>query len=318
MKPATIRSILISVWLLSAPRVLAWNDCGHMAIAALAFDRLTPAARAQAADLLRRNPDYSEWIKNVEPGARERVAFMRAATWADAIRSDPSYRDSDRRPPHDASGYGYREKRLHRTWHYINTPLSADGTAVRAAAEPNLHTQLVRLRAGLRAPRSADERSFSLVWLLHLVGDAHQPLHAAARFSRDFPHGDQGGNAVVLCERTCDRNLHGFWDAALCTTEKPPAIRRLIAALPKVPPAQAAVLDEAVWLRESHVLARDVAYAAPVGADADSKRLDERYKTAARTTAKQRTALAGARLANVLNEALIERNAARNSKLHSR
>ncbi|WP_375779209.1 S1/P1 nuclease [Bradyrhizobium sp. ma5] len=51
--------------------------------------------------------------------------------------------------------------------------------------------------AALPASSSAsdDVRSYDLVWILHLVGDAHKPLHAAARYTLQIPHGDAGGNA---------------------------------------------------------------------------------------------------------------------------
>ncbi|MGR9180456.1 S1/P1 nuclease (plasmid) [Rhizobium leguminosarum] len=64
-------------------------------------------------------------------------------------------------------------------------------------ADPvNLLTQIQTLTAGLPSSSGLPDnvRSYDLVWLLHLVGDAHQPLHATARFSQAHKHGDQGGN----------------------------------------------------------------------------------------------------------------------------
>ncbi|MGH8291065.1 MAG: hypothetical protein ACREV7_19005, partial [Steroidobacteraceae bacterium] len=93
-KPARIaRGILlgVSLALLTAPTALAWNDFGHRVAAAAAYPRLTPAVRAQVGRLLRLNPDYGRWIAGVPAARREEVAFIEAATWADAIKGDGTH-----------------------------------------------------------------------------------------------------------------------------------------------------------------------------------------------------------------------------------
>src|SRR4029079_8594955 len=81
--------------LASAPTARAWNDFGHMEVAAVAFRNLSSKARKRAAQLLKMNPSYANWVVGAAPGDEDRIAFMRAATWADAIKSDPSYRADD-------------------------------------------------------------------------------------------------------------------------------------------------------------------------------------------------------------------------------
>lgn len=56
-------------------------------------------------------------------------------------------------------------------------------------------------------------RSFMIRFLLHIVGDVHQPLHSSALFSPEFPDGDQGGNLFKITYKTYDE-LHALWDAA--------------------------------------------------------------------------------------------------------
>src|SRR5439155_1554275 len=62
------------------------------------------------------------------------------------------------------------------------------------------------------------EKAVSLCWLLHLVGDLHQPLHAATLLSEAYPTGDQGGNALAVVDASqTPMNLHSFWDQLLDT-----------------------------------------------------------------------------------------------------
>ena len=64
-------------------------------------------------------------------------------------------------------------------------------------------------------PAGRGKRAIHLAWIFHLVGDVHQPLHAASRVTdrRDEREGDRGGNGFGLDE--WNRNLHAFWDGAL-------------------------------------------------------------------------------------------------------
>jgi hypothetical protein len=58
-------------------------------------------------------------------------------------------------------------------------------------------------------------KSYDLVWLIHLVGDAHHPLHATSRFTAADP-GDNGGNAeTVTPANAANESLHAFWDGLL-------------------------------------------------------------------------------------------------------
>src|SRR5690606_2100980 len=275
-----------------------------MAIAALAYPQLTAAARQRIDTLLKHNPDYAVWVRDIDSAERERVAFMRAATWPDAIKGKRDYRDAPRqREGATGAGSGYRDRYLHRGWHYINTPYSPDGTPVRRARTPNLLTQLDALIETLQAPSLDDEtRSHHLVWVLHLVGDAHQPLHAIARVTRDLPDGDQGGNAIAVCGRRCDRDLHGFWDGVLGNSRKPEVVLRALSQFGKPAAQRVAELDPEHWIAESADLARRVAYAPPVPTTAESVTLSKRYKAEARAAAQQQAAVAGTRLARLLNQ----------------
>jgi len=294
-----------------------------MEVAAVAYGQLTPAAKKRAAVLLRLNPSYPNWIVGVKKAARDRVAFLRAATWADAIKNDGSvHTDKDDKPnlPTATRNDGYDKDPLrHRYWHYINRPFSPDGTALVDAAPPNAQTQIALFRSVLATPGGDDGvKSYDLSWLLHLVGDVHQPLHCVARFEKDNPGGDQGGNLVTITGNVspaiCDdprycpypptNELHAFWDVltgeSYCVAE----VEAGAAALPKTKPTstKAKILDEAVWVQEGVDLAQSKVYVAPIGVGKGPFTVDAAYEKAAGALARERISLAGVRLANLLND----------------
>jgi hypothetical protein len=303
------RTILLPLCLalLGAPAALAWNDFGHRVVAAAAWPHLHPAVRAQVSRLLELNPDYPRWIAGVPAARRAQIAFIQAAVWADAIKGDGRHRfDGDRpRGPDAARNIGYSDPLEHRYWHFIDQPFSSDHTPLRSAARPNIETELVALQRTLRSSRaSAALKSYDLVWIEHLVGDAHQPLHAVSRFTRALPKGDAGGNFIALCRPPCRRNLHGFWDDVLGRSQSPTAAIRYAAALPAPDPRLAAIASPRRWLEESARIAEQEVYAAPIGEGRGPYRLDAAYRRQALAVARVEAALAGARLALVLNRDL--------------
>lgn len=290
-------------------RASAWNDFGHMIAAAIAFDHLTPNVRTNVDALLRLNPSYHEWVAGIAEQDKSKVAFMRAATWPDMIKIDIRYTNDGNLPngPDAGRNIGYADKFMHRYWHFIDIPFSADGTALPAPDSPNAQTQIVAFREALRDSGASDElRSYDLVWLLHLVGDVHQPLHTITRFTQKQPNGDKGGNDVKVCitATDCGGKLHRFWDDLLGTSEDYKTAVTTANTLEPVEPKLAAIPDEAIWIEESFLAAKQTAYATPIGSGEGPYNLNETYKAAARKVAERRIALAGIRLAHLLNEAL--------------
>jgi hypothetical protein len=289
-------------------RVWAWDDEGHMMVAAIAWKYLDDAHRARVGQLLKLNPDYEQWTAGVAPSERAEVAFVSAATWPDAIKSDPGYVLDGQKPPAGLSGgqnIGYQDHLQHRYWHYIDIPLSADGTPTVPPVQPNAQTQIELFESSIASAGVPDDvKSYDLVWLEHLVGDMHQPLHATSRFSHQLPDGDRGGNLVALCIKPCRDELHAFWDNVLGTDRRASVAISAAARITAPPQAAAAISDDTTWLQESLQAARDYAYAPPIGPGAGPYTLDEHYKQGALTEARQRVALAGARLAHLINTKL--------------
>jgi hypothetical protein len=211
MKTATA---LLLALLVIASTMPAWNATGHKIISAMVYDRLTPAARARVDDLIRAHPDYqSHFLRDVPadatPAAKARAAFINASLWPDQIRDDPRFYNDDRADAKPTPTLpGFPDMGRHVTWHYISIPFTQDGTPLRDAPTPNAVTEITRLSNVVGTP--GDGAVYALPWLIHLVEDLHNPLHAVARFSQDNLNGDRGGNLIFV---EPGRNLHAFWDA---------------------------------------------------------------------------------------------------------
>lgn len=312
-----------------ASPALAWDDFGHMTVAYLAYQKLTPAARARANALIKLNPYYDRWAAAVPVGLdKDTVIFMLASLWADEIKGDTAFisdgSSGGNRPdgsPDPTRNTGYDDTLMHKYRHFIDTPFSTDGTATTSfqIPSPNAQDSIALFRAVLASGDADPKKSYDLTWILHLVGDIHQPLHAITRLSNALPQGDDGGNKVALNCSGCPAQLHKFWDDVLGVTTKlitPPeekglpdeaSIRAIIAFAKRVgrPKASlAAKSSEAVWAQESFSAAEQTVYPGLVANSDGSSTLTAAYQKAARALAKKRVALAGARLANLLNSGL--------------
>jgi hypothetical protein len=300
----TLITVILAGVLLSTSRVWAWDGDGHMQVAEIAWQHLTAASRARVSELLKLNPNYDTWIAKASVAKRPQVAFVMAATWPDFIKTARGYtNDTDTPPPGPTSSQniGYSDHLQHRYWHFIDTPFSTDGTALVPPVAPNARTQIELFTAAISSHASDDIKSYDLVWLEHLVGDVHQPLHATSRFSADLPRGDRGGNAVALCARPCKNELHAFWDKVLGTSKSPITAIKAADELAAPAAAKARIADDHVWITESFEAAKQFVYAPPVGPGAGPYTLDAAYKSQAKTEAKDRVELAGVRLANLIN-----------------
>jgi hypothetical protein len=314
-------ALLLAVLATAAP-VHAWNSFGHMEVAYLAYQKLTPATKARVWTLLQLNPDFPTWESTIPAGTtdadKQLMVFMIASIWADEIKGVAPYKnrftDED---PHNvnvpdgttsAQNIGYTDLFRHRYWHFIDRPFSRDGTPLPPVPQPNALTQIIAFRAVLSSAGANELKSYDLVWLLHLVGDVHQPLHCTTRIESGAPDGDQGGNAVK-CPNCIPGygELHGFWDDVLGTTGDNPDYQSVMAAAKKLPKpiaGKARTKDADVWITEGIAYAKSTVYKAPILAGHGPFTLTDKYKAAAKALARQRVALAGARLGNLLNQEL--------------
>jgi hypothetical protein len=300
---------------LSGP-ALAWNDRGHMTVAYIAYKQLTPTAHDRVNALLKLNPKYNDWSATVDkeaPGAlpddKNLMIFMIAATWADGIKRDATYTQdgsqNGNRPdgsPDPGKNTGYDDLLMHKYWHFIDRPFTTDGTALPAIPTPNAQERIALFRMVLASSSADPLKSYDLTWLLHLVADVHQPLHASTRVSSTDPDGDSGGNLVKLSCTSCE--LHAFWDDLLGTSNNLKTVVKAARKLPAAEAALAAKSDEKDWIAESFMESQQTVYASPIAAGNGPFTLTASYKKNAGELAKLRVELAGARLANLLNTEL--------------
>ena len=303
------KAILLCALVVSAQSgALAWHDTGHMIVAQVAYTRLTPAAKAKV-DALFAPPQ----------GTRRPLIYLCAgyymadtcekiydpvtiAVWMDDFRGDSL-------------------NSMYDNWHYVDYPFY-DGVPEGGKAGPEPENALARINwaiNSLREGAGSPKREAELTgFLYHLVGDIHQPLHATARVTAAHPDGDAGGNLFKLSMPQEPRvtNLHTFWDAAggafgYQSPKRPldaagkDRIRTLAEAVMKDYPAdsmpEAANLDPHDWAMESFNLARTVTYKNITEGSAPS----QSYTEATQKLTRKRLALAGYRLAGVLNKLFV-------------
>jgi hypothetical protein len=307
---------LLLITLGAAAPSFAWNDRGHMTVAYIAYKQLNSHARERVDALLKLNPSYADWVATIDkqvPSASKEdknlMIFMLAATWPDKIKGDKAYKSdgSDRgnRPdgsPDPARNTGYDDFLMHKYWHFIDTPFSTDGTPLPAIPIPNAQERIGVFRTVLASNSSDALKSYDLVWLIHIVGDIHQPLHTTTRVSSAEPQGDAGGNTVKLSCAKCE--LHFFWDDLLGTGNDLKTVEKAARKIPKADRSLVAKMDEQIWVSEGYQTARQFVYVSPVEVGNGPFTLTPAYKKTAGKVAKQRVALAGARLAKIFNDEL--------------
>lgn len=292
-----LRLLIAALLFIGATRVHAWGDKGHEVIALIAWHYLSPAKRDAVGTLLQRD--------NREPTA---AGFADAATWADA------YRDADR------NGDKLRYEQTRR-WHYINLnvgnanlklgnadiaracygspPPTPQQRAADGPAKACIVDKIEQFARALNSQQTAaDERVLALKFLIHLLGDLHQPLHVS-------DNNDSGGNEVRVTARGLKRGtLHGYWDNGVVRPlgRKPEAIaRRLIAQTDQSQIRAWRRGTPREWALETFAVARDTAYGElPPPDAAGAHALDESYTAAAKIAAAHQLMQAGVRLAWLL------------------
>lgn len=265
--------ILLFAWVTTlASWAGAWGPTGHEVVAHLAERNLSSRARARLAELL---------------GARESLASI--ATWADDIR---------------------KERPETKRWHFIDIENDARTRRPDVARFCPNHDCVVdqidiaRQRlADAKLPRPA--RAEALRFLVHFVGDLHQPLHCA-------DDDDRGGNEKRLLVPGAENGvikLHAYWDNLLATESREDA-RALAERLDRSTSKRERALwqsgSTADWAWEGYLLARRLIYADfKHGRTRRPVPLPARYRTTEpRKLVDTQLARAGIRLAALLNAAL--------------
>jgi hypothetical protein len=247
----------------------AWGAKAHRVIARLAQDQLGPGAAAAVARLLAGEPDPT---------------LAGVAYWADELRET-----------------GTDLGRATAAWHYVNF---ADGTCrykpARDCPDGNCVVAAIDRQSAILADaaRPDAERAQALKFLVHLVGDVHQPLHAGRG-------SDWGGNKVQLSYRGEGWNLHSAWDRLLPARRDldPAAHAAFLRAQPPLPPdaTRGSARRAADWAEESCRIVESPGFY-PAGHKLRDAYLDDQLPVAER-----RMREAARRLADLVDESLAPR-----------
>jgi hypothetical protein len=297
-KPITLAFLFT---LLMVVRGFAWSGPGHMVIAAEAYRQLSPALQARVTEILKSHPDYAKWLTSNAKAENAMdlplYIFMRASTWPDEIRR----------------GGGADSQYDHPHWHYIDYPLRPPTFPMEPAPSPDddVLYGVAQCEKFLSDPATAPElKAVYLSYLIHLVGDMHQPLHCCSLFTDAYPRGDKGGNDFYVMPASRGIRLHSLWDQLLGSRIHPQTQLNDAVRIESEHPRNS--LPELTkdttpksWSLESRQLAIDVAYLHGElkggTSEETAQPLPAGYTKTAKTVAEKQAALAGDRLADEIS-----------------
>jgi hypothetical protein len=279
--------------MLLAKPAFCWWETGHQVVARIAAAHLTPTARTRVARILN-VPDNPDAIAN---------ALAAASTWADETKKDTN------------TG----------SWHYIDLAIQDKKSDMLERCKDNncvtARIRLFALQLSSHTPSGPSSELDALRYLVHFVGDIHQPLHAIS-------DADLGGN----CEHVdppvdTAKNLHALWDGVIVNAVNP-SDRELAADLDRnlasfSPSARAELSagNQDDWAWESHVLAIQDIYErlsiptepvifpascqdAPLAVSNLTLQIKSSYIDEMKPVVREQLTKAGMRLARMLNESL--------------
>lgn len=258
--------------LVASTNALAWGPRGHSLVASLASDALTPAARSEVERLLAADPGQD---------------LAGAASWADELRE------------HDPT-LGKRSGR----WHYVNLAENdCHYDSTRDCLDGNCVVEAIRDQTVILADhqKPLEARRQALKFVVHFIGDVHQPAHAG------YAH-DRGGNKFQVNLYGKGSNLHRLWDSGLFSTRGLDTARYLQRLRKSLAPRATSfpapstwVADSAgQWAEHSCSIVRQPGFYPP------HAKIHGDYVQTWRPVAEAQLRLAGVNLAAVLNQALGE------------
>ena len=242
--------------------VFAWGVTGHRVVAEIAQSHLSQKSLAAISQLI----------------GQEKLAYW--ANWPDFIKSDTTHKWDK------ASA-----------WHYVDLPGNIGKqefvSQLKALEGENLYTQILSMSKVVKdKSKTISDRRDALAFLIHLIGDLHQPMHTG----RDE---DQGGNKITVYWFEKKTNLHSVWDASLVDFQQYSYTEYATMLNLRYKKQEASVMKSKLtdWFYESHVLSDKVYSLSP----ADSK-LSYQYNYIFQDDLNMQLYKGGIRLAKVLND----------------
>lgn len=277
-----IKVIIGFCFLFSFSSLLAWNAVGHMVIAQIAYDKLNPNAKKKV-DVM---------VGDLGKEYPEIVSFYQLGPWADNLRS--------------------QKIDIYSHWHYTDMAFSVDDTPVKNITDTdNVVWAIGKIKPIVSNDKANPfERARFLALLVHVVSDIHQPLHTSSRISAKTPNGDQGGNLYYIkypVAKPQTMPIHRLWDQGIDifsidgSSETITALSHQIMSLyPETYfPNKKLTSNVDMWANEGLSVSKSFVYSAT-----ENQVPSEAYLKTARQLAQEKAALAGYRLATMLNELL--------------
>jgi hypothetical protein len=287
MRNRTISAVLFALALCAPQHVMAWDDHSHRIVALVAAHFLTPEARTKVENLLASDRDRLT-AHNIPAAATWADKYMRAhpetAEWhfADIQANKPSVPDAC----------------------FGHPSLPAGTPASQGPANACIIDKIHQFWAELADPRTGNnERRIALKYLLHLVGDLHQPLHVSDEGN------EHGKNISVSASSITPGDLFGYWDIAIprqLGVNPEQVAAELIANISNADQGRWSTHVPHLWALEAHQIGVDTAYGTMLSdMDANGRFViyDEEVDKAANIIATQ-LSKAGVRLALILNDSL--------------
>ena len=173
---------------------LGWWCTGHMLVAQIAQDDLTTEA-----------PEALQWAQELAENLAGTLThntsntFVESACWPDDIKA-----------------YGLEAMN---DWHFIDQPYNPDGMMNIIEFSNGNALWAIDQFSGTLTDKSRSvaplETSFAMRYLIHLIGDMHQPLHVTEMWDEQFPNGDMGGNLFLINYSPQIQELHALWDSCM-------------------------------------------------------------------------------------------------------
>lgn len=263
---------------------LAWWEYGHETVARIALAEAKPQTRAAIARLIAH-------ARSLETPTCPIRTIADASVWPDCIK-------------------GLKERFSYQnSWHYQNVDVCKPFDLKAACKDGNCVSAQITRNAKLLADRTlpARERLMALAFLVHFVGDLHQPLHAGER--NDLGGNRQAGSYGIYAGQKL--NIHSIWDGYLAEraiSTPPGGARGLMSEIPAEARTEMAAGSVEDWSRESWTVAHDF-YAAVQGGDAcvapvARAKVDDAMIDRLIPVVRLQVERGGVRLARLLDEAL--------------
>ncbi len=262
--------LILSFFIINSVNTYAWNSLGHRLVAQIACYNMNAASKKVAIK-------YNKILNS----KGRKYSLVNSSIWMDKLYSG-QYKDF-------------------RRLHFINLPIIIDNVTP-PKTNPYNAVFAVNIAQFLLKDKQTSELdkalAFRILW--HVVADLHQPMHAVSRYSKRYRDGDMGGNLEILPKNKVAKNLHAYWDrgGGVLLNNRPYSskqVKKLASVIMNRWPCnkEKVNLNPQLWAKESSEIAANFAYVSS---------FNYAYQLKAQEISLERIALAGCRLAAIIDK----------------